>query len=101
MFHLYSYFNVGYAIFLIPSQIIITRVRPSLWLPALEACWGVLTIATYKVTNYKQVYVFIVSFIFFFSYFLLFFFLLFILQNTVYDVPCTIVVWRDVYVAES
>ncbi|OWZ48415.1 hypothetical protein C353_02155 [Cryptococcus neoformans AD1-83a] len=51
-----TYFNVGYAIFLIPSQIIITRVRPSLWLPALEACWGVLTIATYKVTNYKQVY---------------------------------------------
>ncbi|ADV25066.1 hypothetical protein I305_06745 [Cryptococcus gattii E566] len=51
-----TYFNVGYAIFLIPSQIIITRVRPSLWLPALEACWGILTIATYKVTNYKQVY---------------------------------------------
>ncbi|WVO23389.1 uncharacterized protein IAS62_004741 [Cryptococcus decagattii] len=51
-----TYFNVGYAIFLIPSQIIITRVRPSLWLPGLEACWGILTIATYKVTNYKQVY---------------------------------------------
>ncbi|WVQ80950.1 hypothetical protein IAT38_003057 [Cryptococcus sp. DSM 104549] len=52
-----TWFNVGYAIFLIPSQIIITRVRPSWWLPALETCWGVLTIATYKVTNYKQVYV--------------------------------------------
>ncbi|WWD22558.1 hypothetical protein CI109_107051 [Kwoniella shandongensis] len=52
-----TYFNVGYAIFLIPSQIIITRVRPSWWLPALEATWGVLTIATYKVTTAKQVYI--------------------------------------------
>ncbi|WRT63778.1 uncharacterized protein IL334_000703 [Kwoniella shivajii] len=52
-----TWFNVGYAIFLIPSQIIITRVRPSIWLPCLEACWGVLTIAMYKVHNYKQVYI--------------------------------------------
>ncbi|WVF65973.1 hypothetical protein IAT40_000711 [Kwoniella sp. CBS 6097] len=52
-----TYFNVGYAIFLIPSQIIITRVRPSYWLPALEFCWGLMTIGMYKVHNAKQVYV--------------------------------------------
>nr|XP_019048799.1 hypothetical protein I302_02574 [Kwoniella bestiolae CBS 10118]OCF27729.1 hypothetical protein I302_02574 [Kwoniella bestiolae CBS 10118] len=46
-----------YAIFLIPSQIMITRVRPSLWLPTLEACWGVLTIGMYKVHSAKQVYI--------------------------------------------
>lgn len=28
---------------LIPSQIIITYVRPSIWLPALELIWGVFT----------------------------------------------------------
>ncbi|WVR03557.1 hypothetical protein IAU60_000549 [Kwoniella sp. DSM 27419] len=51
-----TYFNVGYAIFLIPSQIVITRVRPSIWLPCLEAIWGALTIAMYKVHSAKQVY---------------------------------------------
>lgn len=65
-----TWFNVGYALFLIasavylsvrspltplqPSQIIITRVRPSWWLPSLEFCWGCLTIGLSQVTNYKQ-----------------------------------------------
>lgn len=52
-----TYFNVGYAVFLIPSQVIITRVRPSYWLPALEFCWGLLTLSVYKVTSAKQLYV--------------------------------------------
>jgi len=51
-----TYFNVGYAVFLIPSQIIITRIRPSIWLPSLEFAWGLLTLALYKVTDAKQVY---------------------------------------------
>ncbi|KAI7534525.1 hypothetical protein KC317_g18929, partial [Hortaea werneckii] len=38
-----TYFNVAYCIMLVPSQIIMTWVRPSLWLPGLEICWGVLT----------------------------------------------------------
>lgn len=38
-----TYFNVGYALLLIPSQIILTYVRPSLWLPGLEITWGILT----------------------------------------------------------
>ena len=34
---------MGYALLLIPSQIILTYVRPSLWLSGLEITWGVLT----------------------------------------------------------
>lgn len=41
--YLNTYFKIGYAIFLIPSQIVLTRVRPSLWLPPLELSWGVMT----------------------------------------------------------
>ena len=46
----------SYALFLIPSQIIITHVRPSLWLPALEFGWGILTLFMYAVKDAKQVY---------------------------------------------
>ncbi|BEI88838.1 uncharacterized protein CcaverHIS019_0202000 [Cutaneotrichosporon cavernicola] len=38
-----TYFNVGYCIFLIPSQVFITYFRPSWWLPGLEFIWGVFT----------------------------------------------------------
>jgi len=34
----------------------ITRIRPSWWLPCLEFCWGLLTLALYKVTDPKQIY---------------------------------------------
>lgn len=36
-------FNVAYCIMLIPSQIILTWVRPSFWLSGLEVAWGVMT----------------------------------------------------------
>lgn len=42
---------------LIPSQIILTYVRPSYWLPGLEIIWGVLTGLIAMATNAKQVYV--------------------------------------------
>lgn len=34
-----------------PSQIVMTRVRPSTWLPSLELIWGILTLAQYKAQN--------------------------------------------------
>jgi hypothetical protein len=34
----------------------ITRIRPSWWLPCLEFCWGLLTLALYKVTDPRQIY---------------------------------------------
>ncbi|KAH6975212.1 major facilitator superfamily domain-containing protein [Ilyonectria sp. MPI-CAGE-AT-0026] len=50
------YFNIGYCIMLIPSQIIMTYVRPSLWLPGLEIAWGVITGLIAIVHNAKQIY---------------------------------------------
>ncbi|KAI7256223.1 major facilitator superfamily transporter, partial [Hortaea werneckii] len=51
-----TYFNVAYCIMLVPSQIIMTWVRPSLWLPGLEICWGVLTGLMATITEAKQAY---------------------------------------------
>ncbi|KAJ5184178.1 hypothetical protein N7492_001794 [Penicillium capsulatum] len=52
-----TYFNVAYCIMLIPSQIIMTYVRPSYWLPGLEIVWGVLTGLIAMTRNAKQIYV--------------------------------------------
>ncbi|KAK8850330.1 hypothetical protein IAR55_004247 [Kwoniella newhampshirensis] len=52
-----TYFNVGYCIFLIPSQVMITRFRPSLWLSGLELCWGILTGCIAACKSAKQIYV--------------------------------------------
>jgi len=41
---------------LIPSQIILTHVRPSYWLPGLELTWGILTGLMATVKNAKQIY---------------------------------------------
>ncbi|KAH6889626.1 major facilitator superfamily domain-containing protein [Thelonectria olida] len=51
-----TYFNIGYCIMLIPSQVIMTYVRPSLWLPGLEIAWGVITGLIAIVHNEKQIY---------------------------------------------
>ncbi|KAM0720648.1 hypothetical protein Q7P37_004785 [Cladosporium fusiforme] len=37
------YFTIAFAIFMVPSVLVMMRVRPSLWLPSLELIWGVLT----------------------------------------------------------
>jgi hypothetical protein len=42
---------------LIPSQVILTYIRPSFWLPGLEIVWGVLTGLIAMATHAKQVYV--------------------------------------------
>ncbi|KAL4794278.1 major facilitator superfamily domain-containing protein [Aspergillus venezuelensis] len=42
---------------IIPSQIIITYVRPSWWLPALEVLWGMITGLFALTKSAKQVYV--------------------------------------------
>ncbi|CAK1363658.1 Pantothenate transporter liz1 [Cercospora beticola] len=50
-------FNISYCLMLIPSQIILTHVRPSFWLPGLEIGWGILTGLMATVTSAKQVYI--------------------------------------------
>ncbi|KAF4550758.1 Pantothenate transporter-like protein 3 [Elsinoe fawcettii] len=37
------YFTIAFAIFMVPSVLVIMRVRPSIWLPSLEIVWGLLT----------------------------------------------------------
>ncbi|KAK0198136.1 retrograde regulation protein 2 [Armillaria mellea] len=51
-----TYFNVGYCIMLVPSQIIMTYVRPSFWLPGLEIAWGILTGSIAACHSPKQIY---------------------------------------------
>ncbi|KAI1645195.1 major facilitator superfamily domain-containing protein [Daldinia loculata] len=52
-----TYFSIGYALFIVPAQMIQTRVRPSIFLPICEIIWGALTLATYKAPNAKTVFV--------------------------------------------
>lgn len=39
-----TYFSIAYAIFLVPSQMLQTKLRPSLWLPFAEIAWGIVTL---------------------------------------------------------
>ncbi|KKY16596.1 putative major facilitator superfamily transporter [Diplodia seriata] len=52
-----TYFNVAYCVMVIPSQIILTFVRPSFWLSGLEIAWGVMTGLMAMVTKTYQVYI--------------------------------------------
>lgn len=52
-----TWFSVSYCIMLIPSQVIMTWVRPSWWLPGLEIGWGIVTGLIALCHNAKQVYV--------------------------------------------
>lgn len=51
-----TYFSIGYALFIVPSQMVQTRVRPSLFLPICEIIWGALTLATFAARNAKTVF---------------------------------------------
>lgn len=51
-----SYFTIGYAIGLIPSQIMMLKIRPSVWLASAELIWGVLTGLCAIATNVHQLY---------------------------------------------
>ncbi|QSZ36582.1 hypothetical protein DSL72_006462 [Monilinia vaccinii-corymbosi] len=49
--------TVGYVIGEIPSNMILTRVRPSIWIPTLEVCvWTILTMCMSRCNNVSQVY---------------------------------------------
>ncbi|KAM0514461.1 hypothetical protein ACHAPE_006754 [Trichoderma viride] len=49
--------TVGYVIGQIPSNILLTRIRPSIWIPSCEVTWAVLTILMVKCNNAQQIYV--------------------------------------------
>ena len=50
-------FNIGYGLFLIPSQVMITYFRPALWLSLLELFWGALTVLVAWARTPTQIYV--------------------------------------------
>lgn len=52
-----TWFSVSYCLFLLPSQVIMTYVRPSWWLPGLEIGWGLVTGLIALCHNAHQVYV--------------------------------------------
>lgn len=51
-----TYFSIPFAIFMVPSVLIMMRVRPSLWLPSLEVLWGILTGCMAATSNVKHMY---------------------------------------------
>lgn len=39
-----TFYSIGYAIAIVPSQLLLTKIRPSLWLPFCEILWGIFTL---------------------------------------------------------
>jgi ACS family pantothenate transporter-like MFS transporter len=48
-------FLVGYVVGMIPNNLMLLKVRPKYWLTFCCMCWGILTLVTYKVTNWRQI----------------------------------------------
>lgn len=49
-------FQIGQILGPIPANLMLSRIRPRILLPAFELIWGMLTIGTYAVTSYTQLY---------------------------------------------
>jgi ACS family pantothenate transporter-like MFS transporter len=47
--------TVGYVIGQLPSQVILTKVRPSIWIPCCELVWTILTFCLATATTSKEV----------------------------------------------
>lgn len=54
--YLTTYWTIGYIIGQVPSQIALTYVRPSIWLPSLELLWGFLVMAMAGAKNIETMY---------------------------------------------
>ncbi|OJJ42243.1 hypothetical protein ASPZODRAFT_105507 [Penicilliopsis zonata CBS 506.65] len=52
-----TYWNIGYIVGQIPSQLLTTRIRPSVWLPALELLWSVFVISLAGAKDVKTIFV--------------------------------------------
>lgn len=51
-----TYWNIGYIIGQIPSQLILTKVRPSIWLPSLELAWSFVVMGMAGGKNVSTMY---------------------------------------------
>lgn len=50
------YFTIPLAVFAVPTMLVITRVRPSYFLPGLELMWGILTALMATCRKVEQMY---------------------------------------------
>lgn len=48
--------TVGYILGEIPSNILLTKIRPSIWIPSCQIVWTVLTMCSARVTTVEQLY---------------------------------------------
>ncbi|KAK2027501.1 major facilitator superfamily transporter [Colletotrichum zoysiae] len=51
-----TFFSIGYALGLVPGQLIQTRFRPSVFLPICEMSWGLLVFFTFKAPNAQTIF---------------------------------------------
>ncbi|KAH7161872.1 major facilitator superfamily domain-containing protein [Dactylonectria macrodidyma] len=49
--------TIGYVLGEIPSNMLLTRIRPSIWIPACEVTWSILTVLLARCTTANQMYV--------------------------------------------
>ncbi|KAI0026214.1 pantothenate transporter liz1 [Xylariomycetidae sp. FL0641] len=52
-----TFWNIGYILGQLPSQLVLTKVRPSLWLPSLEIGWSALVIGMAGAKDVETLYV--------------------------------------------
>lgn len=55
--YMQTIWTIGYVIGQIPSNLIITRVRPSIWIPSMELAWTILTFSLSQCNSVNQIYV--------------------------------------------
>lgn len=48
-----SVFFVGYILIQVPTNMILNKMRPSIFLPVVMCCWAVVSASTGAVQNYK------------------------------------------------
>lgn len=49
--------TIGYVVGQIPSNLILTRVRPSTWIPSLELAWTLFTFGPARASTAKKIYI--------------------------------------------
>ncbi|KAK9456065.1 major facilitator superfamily domain-containing protein [Dipodascopsis uninucleata] len=51
-----TFFQIGYLVGAIPSQMIISKFRPSIWIPANELCWSAIVMALAAAKTSRTIY---------------------------------------------
>ncbi|CAG9939974.1 unnamed protein product [Clonostachys rosea f. rosea IK726] len=54
--YMQTFWTIGYVIGEIPSNLLLTKIRPSIWIPACEVIWSLLTVLLAKCTTTTQLY---------------------------------------------